>query len=254
MDTAACPPGTGLEFAIFGSCVTRDPFQFSEGVSIPLYCARQSLASSASQRASAEFLSQVKFSERIAAFHQRSIESDIGKTALNKLRKLPPEVPVLIDLIEERTPLGVTPENTIVSLSEAAQKFSNLPELIVEEIPPWSELHAELFSAAVPSLASALEGRKVVIHRALYAENHGKFPGINTRLSSMYDEILAAIPSALSLDVSPELRLSEPDHMWGYAPFHYVDGYYHAVLDACEYLLGVTIPRKPNFSLVRTEV
>jgi len=249
--TNAATSETDLEFAIFGSCVTRDPFQFAKGVSIPLYCARQSIASSASARPSANYLSQIKFANGIAAFHQRSIESDIGKTALGRIRKLSPHIPIVIDLIEERCPLGVTPENTIVTLSEAAQKFSNLPDLVVRQIAPWSDEYIELFRSALPKLAAALEGRKVVIHRALYAENLGKFPGINAHLRSMYDDIRAAVPSAASFDLPADVTRSEPDHMWGYAPFHYIDDYYTVALDMIESLSGVTILRKSSFSLMR---
>lgn len=251
--TERAHPEAGLEFAIFGSCVTRDPFQFAEGVSVPLYCARQSIASSASPRASAAFLSQVRFTQGIEAFHQRSIESDIGKTALGKLRKLPAEIPVLIDLIEERVPLGVTSEDTIVTLSEAAQKFSNLPELVVRQIAPWGDEHGALFETALPALGTALEGKTVLIHRAFYAENRGDFPGINARLRSMYDAVQEAVPGAQVIEVAPKMLLSEPNHKWGYAPFHYIDDYYTEILNQIESLIGESIPRKSGFSLLRCD-
>lgn len=240
-----------MPFAIFGSCVSRDPFQFCEDALVPLYCARQTLASSASPRASADFLSKIVFNQDVPAFHQRCIESDVGKTTLGKLKKLPRGLPVILDLIEERFPLGLTPENTLVTLSEGAQKFSNLTDLVVEELEPWSDQRLALFHESLPSLAAALQGHHVIIHRAVYAESVGRFPGINAKLRAMYDDLQAAIPSALAFEAPQEVLMSEPNHMWGPAPFHYIDAYYEAFLAGMEQLLKHKISRKPDFSLRR---
>ncbi len=234
--------------AILGSCVSRDTIEFGENLEVVLYCARQSVASLAAPRLRDDVLSQLVFKEGTGSFHQRSIEQDVTKSALIRLEKLPSDIPILIDLIEERVPLGRSPCGSLVTLSETATKYSNLMDLVVEVIEPWSAQHLMLFEAALPVVARALNGRQVVIHRAFYAEDKRSFSKINSALAQLYDRLAAALPWAQVIEPPETLRLGENEHSWGPGPYHYVDVYYQAALTQTLCSLGWPVVLRPGFS------
>ena len=200
---------TKRPLAVLGSCVSRDTVEFAANIEVALYCARQSIAAMGAPRLRSGILGELTFPLSIGAFHQRAIEQDVTKSSLNDLRDLPNNIPVLIDLIEERAPLGRSPCGSLVTLSEAAKQYSNLPDMVTERIRPWSAQHMALFDAALPLLSLALRGHPVVILRAFYAEDKRSFPKINTALEQLYDQLAIALPWAHVVEPSADLRQGE---------------------------------------------
>jgi hypothetical protein len=235
--------------AILGSCVSRDTASFSAEMEVQLYCARQSIASIVTSRVSNDLFDKLVLDKNISSFHQRCIEEDLTKSTLIKIARLPEGMPVLIDLIEERVPLGRTACGSIVTLSETAALFSNLETLVTETIKPWSGKHLKLFAKALPRLATALEHRPVLIHRAFYAEDQRMFPRINDTLAHMYDLLSSALPNARQIEVAAELRKGEVHHKWGPGPYHYIDAYYKAALAEAGRKLQLSLSCRPDFSL-----
>ena len=107
------------EISIWGSCVSRDAVEFASGLSMGLYCARQSVVSSVARPASQETVAALEFKEGTHPFPRRVVEEDFLKTSLDRLIKTNPNGIVIIDLIEERVALGVTQCGTHVTFSQA---------------------------------------------------------------------------------------------------------------------------------------
>ena len=90
---------------------------------------------------------------------------------------------------------------------------------------------------------------KIVLHKSRFAKKH--FDGHNmvenenqpfikqmNDLLEIYEEIfLETFPEALTLDVKEELIISDPNHKWGLAPFHYVPEYYDEAWSQIENLI-----------------
>lgn len=155
----------------------------------------------------------------------------------------------MIDLIEERTPLGRTACGSIVTLSEAATRFSNAEALVTETIAPWSDEHVRLFEASMAKLTRAVGSRPTILHRAFYAENRSAHPQINRALEHFYDLVAKALPHAVIVEVDESLRCAEDDHKWGSGPFHYIDDYYRTALAALRPCLKGTVADRVGFSL-----
>ncbi len=100
--------------SIFGSCVSRDVFEFDDRLALDAYVARQSVVSSVSPAAPIEE-DEIALS---SAFQKRSVYSDIAKTAFDELARFDDSGWLLIDYFEERHPLAHFRETIITKSPE----------------------------------------------------------------------------------------------------------------------------------------
>lgn len=240
------------EINIWGSCVSRDAVEFASGAKMGMYCARQSVVSSVATPVSHETLQGLEFKEDTHPFHRRLVEEDFLKTSLPQLCDKHPNGTLILDLIEERVPIGVTKCGTYVTFSQAASGFSNARSLISRMVQPYSEEHVELFAAAIKNFGSRLANRTVVIHKALYAKGDWEFEAANRTLSNFYDMALKSLNSWIVIEVTDGLRVSSPNHKWGVAPYHYVDKYYQDFVEQFAERTGLPVSVKPEFTLQKS--
>ena len=246
------PPTPSVCINIFGSCVTRDVVEFAAGLTVGKYCARQSVVSAVANRPMQETIDALQFVEGTHPFHQRCVQEDFDKTTLNELGKRSSDEVAIVDFIEERTPLGVTPCNTIISLSQAATKFSNARPLITRTISPYSEEHIDLFGNAIRDFSMRLNGRPVIVHRSLYSPGDWEFERANRVLDQFYTQAIPLLQPIAVVESAPELRISGTNHKWGLAPYHYIDEYYKDIVRQISEQTGMALALKSRFSLQKS--
>jgi len=234
---------------IFGSCVTRDLVEFAAELDVGKYCARQSLVSSVGKRPAPETISSLHFVDGTHPFHERCVREDFDKLTLGDLRNRPADEIVVIDFIEERTPLGITECGAIFSLSQAATKFSNARSLVSRQVDAYSAEHIELFSKSIDDFGARLAGRPVIVHRALYAPGDWKFERENEVLERFYSMAIGRLNPVAVISAPEELRKSTLNHKWGPAPYHYMDDYYTHLLDQISIAMRIPVRPRTGFSL-----
>lgn len=234
---------------IFGSCVSRDSLEFADGVVVRQYSGRQSIVSAFIERPGSATLDKLIISSNSKEFHRRCIEEDFYKTAVNKIKCRSQNEILVIDLIEERMPLGVTDCGTYISLSDAARLFSNACDLVVKEIKPWSRNHLDLLLSKFESCGTCFGGRRVIIHRAFYAEDQRSFASINGVLRDLYDELEHKFSDVVCIEVPVDLRRQNMLHKWRPGPYHYIDGYYHNFVQQMRDNLNLPINISDSYTL-----
>lgn len=240
---------TNREINIWGSCVSRDAVEFVDGAKMGTYCARQSIISSVAPPVAPETFRALEFKDGTHPFHKRIVEEDFLKTSIEQLQEKHPDTTLILDLIEERTPIGVTKCGTHVTFSQAASGFSNARSLITRLIQPYSEEYVDLFTEAARKFSEKFDHRTIVIHKALYAEGNWEFENANRILSNFYDAIISNLNSTIIIEIAKELRSSNPNHKWGAAPYHYIDGYYQDFVSQLSMKTCLPISPKPYFTL-----
>ena len=209
-------------YTIHGSCVTRDAFNFGSlsKEDIYYYQARSSLA----VKHLPPFTGKGGVSSDKGAFKLR-----MG--VLDKSReKIPLGYPIIFDLIDERLAL--------CSDVEGGNLYTHPPEIILgwfEEHLSFSRGRLDLFMGGLTYLKDYLGETPIILHRAYYATHlsSGELLGgqenileMNNLLEDLHERFLSVFDHAHVIDVDRGLRLAKADHIWGLAPFHYVDEYY----------------------------
>jgi hypothetical protein len=223
-----------MKFSIIGSCVSRDILTaMNNDDLIGVYVARTSLASVGSK----PWLDapQITFSDKIRPWHQRMLHIDFRKTHAEHFARMKGDI-VIIDLIDERGSLIEVEPGHYVTHSDilALSNFDQVSDK--RKIATFSEEGFAAWTSALPRFASILLDNvpedRIVIHHALFAGPSKPSLLANSYLDRMYGELYRLLPKALPLRASPENFEAPRDHKWGYAPFHYVDGYYQELASA----------------------
>lgn len=213
-------------FSILGSCVTRDALEFINNNECVFYLARSSICSIFSKQPSTEEVQLLNISNDAHNFHKGCIEHDVFKTGIEQLGAF--NNPIIIDLIEERVPLGVLPSGAIVTSSQTSRMYSNLDNLLESKIKEFSNEHLILFESSMQDCSEFFSDKKVFIHKALYVDDMQK-SNENAVLNTMYGMLLKAIPHAILIE--PEPKIANNNHKWGLAPYHYIDLYYKSFVN-----------------------
>lgn len=215
-------------FSIIGSCVTRDSLEFIQGRKVTYYLARSSLCSIFSNQPTMNELELLEIYKDAHDFYKDCIKHDVFKTGLVQLGSF--NSPIIIDLIEERVPLGILPSGAVVTSSQPARMFSNLDSLLLTKVEAFSDEHLMIFESSMKSCSIFFTNRQVFIHKALYVDSMQKF-NENIVLNKMYDMLLNAIPHAFLIEAEDGSRVENENHKWGLAPYHYIDSYYKSFVD-----------------------
>lgn len=234
----------------FGSCVSRDSIEFIHTAKVRNYCARQSIVSAVSNKPHSGTIQALSIREGTHNFHRRCIEHDFSKVSLDLLNQTENvDTPLVVDLIEERMPLAVTKCGELVTYSQAAREFSNINELVERRIPQFSQEYVDLFEKSVNVFADRLKDRIVVIHKAFYAKGDWEFTKANEVLEYFYKKMILAFGNSIAVEVEEEFRISEANHKWGIAPYHYVDAYYMRFVDLMSHCFSGELSVREGFTL-----
>lgn len=227
---------------IYGSCVSRDTFEFLRPLGYELvdYVARQSLLS-----VFARLRSEPPPFHASSRFQRRMIERDLGSALLPTLRERAPEIDLLLwDLCDERLGAYVLPRgvatrsvDTIATgLDEAFEAEGDLLEFATDG-------HLALWTRRLRDLRSFLTQQgllsRLVLLAPAWAEtssaggpspsSFGRQPAEANRQFAAYHAAAARILGCPVVTRDASVLRSDRDHRWGEAPFHYVRADYAAL-------------------------
>lgn len=215
-----------FKISIHGSCVTRDAFNYLplNKENIHYYQARSSLCIKHLPPAQPP---QALLDALTNKFKTRMLTFDLSRTPI------PNEHPVIFDLIDERFDI-CSYQGVSYTQSESPQGIT--PSLIH---PKNSQERLDLFSQGTSYIGQQLKDTPVLLHKAYYATHYIEdsalkplpsdkehIKAMNIYLDTLHDAFLKAIPHAIPIEVDHSLRVANPNHIWGLAPFHYIDDYY----------------------------
>jgi hypothetical protein len=240
---------------IYGSCVSRDILNYQrDKTQLVLidYYARSSIASLGAQ--SIEMPAVVQ--NITSKFQRRMVERDIRKDFLKNLVNLHFDL-LLIDLIDERFNLYVTPQGKACTLSvELLTSGFSCDSDGGSRCYFGSEQFWHLWQAGWLVLLNKLRSLgvldRLLVNQVFWGsqtEKGGNFePHYSSRqidsanqfLDRMYQRIKADIPSNQFLKFDHGLMTGSIKHTWGISPFHYVDAYYQAAIEQLTLLCPTT--------------
>ncbi len=247
----AVPDLSGV--AIWGSCVTRDAFAFAarqsdlDRLDLRYYAARSSWVS----QNSAPWHDQSADRELgggLGEFGRRTVAEDLDKLIVGRLVDVQPRI-VVLDLIDERLPLRrVGP--TWLTYSQYL-KVTTVGVAVQQGADESSHVmgpgRAHQFAVAALTLGQqltrALPYTTFVLNQAPYTTRIAGGGTLSERQADsaralsraqepMIEAIAAAFGPRLVRAVPPdEVCLADPAHRWGLASYHFVDDYYHWLID-----------------------
>lgn len=222
--------------AIYGSCVSADAIYHRDEFELVEYIARSSLASQVSGGAIVQDVIDSVPSE----FQKKMILGDMTKS-LWKLLESDGFDLLLIDFIDERFSVARLPDASLLTLSSefmfGAQKaqFSLEQASILnsESDEKWS-LWKKGWDNLYIKMKASNRLSKLIVNRVFYADRDAlghpidgaPFDRQNSELSRFYKYIEEKSPEVQFLDYPRDIFLSDPNHKWGMAPFHYWNQFY----------------------------
>lgn len=243
-----------LNVLIFGSCVSRDIFNFdtTDQVRLVDYYARSSLASAFCPLTREENLSH----RIVSPFQRRIVKADLDRSFREQLACLDFDV-LLIDFIDERFDLFVTDDGHVITLSNELLSTGFAPAsergtVIRSGSEPFFDLWQAGWKSFMDTLDRHGQRGKVKINQVFWStETSSKdafFPGYSARgiveanrfLSRLYERTRCDLPNGQFLAFPASCFIACEKHRWGISPFHYVDSYYQ---DALAQLTSVALSK-----------
>ena len=227
---------------IYGSCVSRDTFEYlKDDFKLSRYIARQSFISAGNSRKSlVQKLKTIK-----SPFQKRMVEGDLTGNAFSLIRNSSSTADlVIIDLVDERG--GVIDFGGGVYASRLAEFWSaGGRELSATEthIELGSERHFELWKKGARRLVAELIDAEL-LHRTIVlnvpwaslteTEEAFEVPGwmiAPTEANEIYAPYFGYLRSLglTIVDVPEQLSRTTETHKWGISPFHYVESTYEFI-------------------------
>lgn len=235
---------------IYGGCTSRDAVDHypDYGLEMHSYIARQSLISAFSPISSKLF----DYNQIQSTFQKRMIRWDVAGHLPAHLRASAQDIDLIIwDLMIER--VGVRPVVTggYVTNNPQTRKYTSSKRL-GESIRFGTEEHIGLWQQALEKFTLLLKETelydKTIVNatpwalsdrdgaRADYPDAGMSAEWFNETIQPYWELIEAAGMTVARVD--PKYAVSDPDHKWGPANFHYVPSTYTAQLDLITALRG----------------
>lgn len=237
--------------AIWGSCVTRDAFavasraeQVEERLPLVYYGARSSWISQDSR--------PYPYTEAdlggLTGFGLRMVEEDLTRTVLDRLVEHRPDL-VVLDLVDERLQLArlgrswVTGSDYVKRTELWTRALAEADEVSSMTQSKRQKLFAASAKHLVKRLVRDLPDTTFVLNEAPYTTevaggarlpepqagwardlDAAQRPMMEVLVSEFGPRLVRATPPA-------EVCLADPDHRWGVTSYHYIEAYYHWLLD-----------------------
>jgi len=219
---------------IYGSCVSRDPFELdNEGkFEIVDYFARSSLASLVGK----PYIDKKIIDGISKPWAKKVTKQDMEKSLFEHLLKQEFDV-LIVDLIDERHNLHIK-ENIINTISVEYGKALYHPNQY-STIKAFSDEKFNIWIKGLEKLAYCLKknnlDNKVVLNKIYWTNFIGEEKSINIQYSTehvekannelerMYIKFIKFLPNTKVVKYPKEMLYSDPNHKWGLAPFHYND-------------------------------
>lgn len=236
--------GAQLRVTVYGSCVARDSVALAGGdqATVTAYIARQSLLS-AGNDASDRYPEGASTTHR---FRRRMLRADFAGDLFDKLADFAEVTDVLLwDLADERDGVQIFSDGGVVTRS---YDLISEPDVWVaaenaRHVDFGSDEHFEMWASKATEFAGLLRRLdlfdRIQVLRvpwALISTEGEPTPGSMGKsaleanaLYERYYELLDAL-GFTCLEVDPEQLLADPEHRWGFAPFHYTQDVYEAIM------------------------
>lgn len=228
---------------IFGSCVSRDPFEeLAAGkynYYISDYFARSSLASLAGNSSNGYDLSKIN-----SSFQRRMVERDFDKSFLKiDLSRIDL---IIVDFIDDRYPLLESEAGLSCTDSHEFRKSDLI--LHFEKIQPFSNDFFSRWEIGWRKLKSKLDSEnsleKLLVNKVFLSEkdDQGEYfeqvnyiQKMNSWLSRVYNFIDRDISGKNFIEYKIEDFIASSHHKWGKSPFHYVQNINYVFLRELNY-------------------
>lgn len=247
-----------LKIFMYGSCVSRDTFDFFSRESCLLlgYVSRQSVIS-AFYPADPGVLTRSSMSSK---FQMRNSVGDFDGDLLARIDTEGQGADVILwDIIDERNGVVKTTEGGYVTFTYdlfRADVFSLMKEIRTygERIGFGSDQHFDLWRGAADRFIHELDVRglrsKLLLLVAPWAEvtNEGNPPNVwslgptvsqANMLFERYYDYLRDVHNLATVRLPSKAVVSRQDHKWGPAPYHYVDEAYAVFRKGIEEFAGI---------------
>lgn len=237
--------------AIWGSCVTRDAFavasreeQLAAELPLVYYGARSSWVAQDSR--------PLPFTEAdlggLTGFGLRMVEEDLAKTVIDRLVEHQPDL-VVLDLVDERLQLARLGKSWVTG-SDYVKRTELWTRALAEadEVSSMTQAKRQkLFAASakrlVKRLVRELPNSTFVLNEAPYTTRVADgttLPEPQAGWARDLDAAQRPMMAALVQEFGPrlvratppeEVCQADPDHRWGVTSYHYMEAYYHWLID-----------------------
>ena len=238
------------KISIFGSCVSRDIFEYDKlgQLELKTYVARQSVLSSVAKPINIDD-TNINLNSQ---FQKRMVLTDLRKTAFDEFAHDESKY-LLIDLIDDRFSIAEY-KNSLCTFSN---EFSNgMTDILCNiNLKPKLLKRGKLFLDKAPvddmidefckRISKIYDPEHIILHKALMVDKYIALDGrikdfssnylknnkkLNTILNYMYLRIEQNLPGIHIIDEMYDTHACE-NHKWGLAPMHYEEKYYYRVLN-----------------------
>lgn len=247
-----------LKFLIYGSCISRDCFEFSTrgDIHCGAYFARSSVASAFYGAKAAD-----NYSDLLTSKFQRKIVSADFKKDLPIFLAEEKYDYILVDFIDERFDLFVTGDGEVVTLSNELKSTGFLSSKKTGRvIKSGSEEFYQLWDKGWQTFIEVLKSNqvlsKMILIKTRWAHNSttGLSVGLsrerinkeNSHLIRLYKQAERYIDRSQIVEIPDSLIVADPNHKWGISPYHYIKDFYLYVLQNVR--LRVGLERHYDFS------
>ena len=231
-----------MEVIIYGSCVTRDIFDFADKNSwVKEYFARQSVVSTVAKPFDIE-MEEISLDSN---FQKRMIYYDCNKLFFEKLEKVAFDC-LIIDLIDERFGIWQGQNTYITGSSEASKAELNVKYGFEQmRLARKNEMWFQSCEKFVETLLVTAKGKKVFLHEAYWAREYMEkgekipFSKAQQKTISSNNAILREYYQKIKTDMKEEIILlpqinpiADTEHKWGLSPVHYTKDYYEKIFES----------------------
>lgn len=234
--------------SIFGSCVSRDLFEFDKQKSFKIkkYFARCSVISAVADAIDID-IDNIKLD---SPFQKRQVVADFRKEIWDEFSVTPSDY-LMIDFIDERFDIGKYKDSYFTISNEF--RMSHFPDnyetikrqVVAGEFYLGGKKISEFLDEFIEQICQYYSAEKIILHKAKmsyyyltkkkylkkFSPTYLKFnKEFNQLLDYMYSYIEKKLIGCISVDCSKDCYADE-NHKWGLAPMHYEKNYYVRILN-----------------------
>ncbi|EAJ1208680.1 hypothetical protein CRS38_09105 [Campylobacter coli] len=227
------------KICIFGSCVSRDIFEYDEQKHFELvgYYARSSFTSLSSNA----MIEQDVLDNIISPFQKRMVLYDMNKSFIDRIKRNDFDC-LLIGFIDDRFHFYKLSNDSIVTLSNEYKKAKGKlysSNMIYSK----SQEHIDLWKKGIEKVYDDLYliQDKIILNKVYWTDvfvtgdklkiNEEYLADNNVFLKERYDDFAKFFPEVKCIEYSQDLLILDHEHKWGEAPMHYHCGVYKYALD-----------------------
>lgn len=232
-----------IKVFIFGSCVSRDSFEYDEDKKFEIveYYARSSFASLIHKPSlDTNILNKIE-----SNFKRRCVKRDMDKSFFNDIKEKEYDI-LLIDLIDERHNLLKKKNNQLLTIS--VEYLNAVGTLEGQKIGRFTDKKLKLTIFGIQeflkiakeiNIIDKIRINKVYWHKKVDKKthnfkhiNHETIDMANDFLDNLYEEFAKVLPSSSFIMHNNKNMYCDSNHKFGIDPFHYNKDFYIETLDA----------------------